>query len=235
MTRSDDPLLLSQLLSLVAHDLRNPLSALHSNAGYLQAVAGTGSDDVREALDDVVSSCSSLGYIIDNLELLGIALEDAPPLEPAPLSLTDVTAEAVQQCLPLSLSYRVELKVEQEPGADASFVLANRDMLRRALANLVRNSIQHGARDVDVTIHVGRGVVRVEDGGPELAPELAERAFTAAGQLECKSHPAGRYSRGLGLFAAAVAAKAAGATLKVVPPRAQRGNAFELRVPLADV
>ncbi|HVJ18175.1 MAG TPA: HAMP domain-containing sensor histidine kinase [Polyangiaceae bacterium] len=235
MSRPDDPELIAQLLALVAHDLRNPLSALHSNAGYLQSTMGKESDDLREALDDVVSSCTSLGSIIDNLELLGVALEDAPVVDLAPLSLSDVATEALQQCQALARSYRVELRLEQEPGAEASFVMTNRDMLRRALANVIRNAIQHGSRDVDVTITVGKGVVRVEDGGAALAPELAERAFTAEGQLECKSHPAGRYSRGLGLFAAAVAAKAAGAKLSPVAARKAGRSAFELRVALADV
>jgi len=235
VVRPANPVLLAQLLALVAHDLRNPLSALHSNAGYLQSTVGKESDDLREALDDVVSSCTSLGSIIDNLELLGIALEDALPLELSPLSLSDVATEAVQQCQALARSYRVELYVEREPGAQASFVMSHRDMLRRALANVIRNSIQHGARQGQVLVAVGKGQVRVEDGGPALAPELAERAFTAAGQLECKNHPQGRYSRGLGLFAAEVAAKAAGAELYPATPRREGWSAFELSVALADV
>jgi signal transduction histidine kinase len=235
VARLDDPSLIAQLLALVTHDLRNPLSALHSNAGYLHTAVGADSDDLHEALDDVVSSCTSLGHIIDNLELLAVALEDGPKLEPAPLSLRDVATEAVQQCEALAASYRVELSLRHQPGSEQSFVLANRDMLRRSLANLIRNSIQHGSRDAGIRITVARSAVRVEDGGPRLATELAERAFTAAGQLECKSHPAGRYSRGLGLFAAAVAARAAGAELGLVEPESATGNAFELRAALADV
>jgi signal transduction histidine kinase len=235
VARPDDPLLIAQLLALIAHDLRNPLSALHSNAGYLQSVLGKDSEDLREALDDVVSSCTSLGYIIDNLDLLAVALEDIPEFEPTPLSLPDVVKESMLQCQPLAVSYRVELRMEQEHGTESSFVSANRDMLRRCLSNLIRNAIQHGSRQVEITISVGKGVVRIEDGGPPLAPELGERAFTAAGQLEAKSHPAGRYSRGLGLFAAAVAAKAAGVELSQIAPQRPSGNAFQLLVPLADI
>ena len=68
-----------------------------------------------------------------------------------------------------------------------------------------------------------------------LAPELAESAFTARGQLDCKSHPGGRYSRGLGLFAAAVAARASGAALSTETPRPGFTNAFELAAPLAEL
>ncbi len=239
MIKLDDPSLLAQLLALLAHDLRNPLSALHSNAGYLQAAIGSDNDDIREALDDVVSSCTSLGHIIDNLELLAVALEEPTTLERGPLSLSDIALDVVQQCGALAASYRVKLSLLTEPSGRACLVVANRDMLRRALSNLARNSIQHGTREASVEVHVscegGFGILRVEDGGEPLAGELIENAFTAAGQLESKSHPGGRYSRGLGLYAAAVAAKSAGAELTPVPPRPGFTNAFELRLPAADL
>lgn len=235
----DDAALVSQLLALLAHDLRNPLSALHSNAGYLQAAFGGEGGELNEALDDVVSSCASLGHIIDNLELLGLSLDSASHFERVPLSLTDIVTEAVEQCRSLASSYRVELVVTQELGAAAMLISVNRDMMRRALVNLIRNAIQHGARDVPIEIRVLRrehtGVLSVEDAGSPLAPELVESAFTARGQLDCKSHPGGRYSRGLGLFAAAVAARAAGAELSTQTPRPGFSNAFELAAPIAEL
>ena len=96
--------LISQLLALLAHDLRNPLSALHSNAGYLQAAFGGDGGELHEALDDVVSSCSSIGHIIDNLELLGFSLEESAEYERVPLSLSDIATEAVEQCRALASS-----------------------------------------------------------------------------------------------------------------------------------
>ncbi len=235
----DDSSLVSQLLALLAHDLRNPLSALHSNAGYLQAAFGGDGGELHEALDDVVSSCASLGHIIDNLELLGLSLDSASHFERVPLSLTDIVTEAVEQCRSLATSYRVELRVSPEPAAAATLIQVNRDMMRRALVNLVRNAIQHGAREAAIEIRVQRrkdaGVLSVEDAGSPLAPELVESAFTARGQLDCKSHPGGRYSRGLGLFAASVAARAAGAELSTQPPRPGFTNAFELAAPLAEL
>jgi two-component system heavy metal sensor histidine kinase CusS len=235
----DDASLISQLLALLAHDLRNPLSALHSNAGYLQAAFGGDGGELHEALDDVVSSCASLGHIIDNLELLGLSMDASTRFERVPLSLTDIVTEAVEQCRSLAASYRVEIRVTPEPSAAATLIQVNRDMMRRALVNLIRNAIQHGAREAPIEIRVQRreqaGVIGVEDAGSSLAPELAESAFTARGQLDCKSHPGGRYSRGLGLFAAAVSARAAGAELSTRAPRPGFTNAFELAAPLAEL
>ena len=47
------PELVSALLGLFAHDLRNPLSALHSNVSFLGSVVGPQDTEAREALDDV--------------------------------------------------------------------------------------------------------------------------------------------------------------------------------------
>src|SRR6186713_225154 len=58
--------LIGELLGLLAHDLRNPLSALHSNLGYLDTVLSSHDDEAREAVEDGVVSCDGLSHVIDN-------------------------------------------------------------------------------------------------------------------------------------------------------------------------
>ena len=53
--------LISSLLGLFAHDLRNPLSALHSNVSFLGSVLGTGDNDAREGLEDVAALAQRFG------------------------------------------------------------------------------------------------------------------------------------------------------------------------------
>jgi signal transduction histidine kinase len=117
----------------------------------------------------------------------------------------------------------VTLEVDAESAADMRAV-ANRDMLLRALCNLIRNAIQHAGESGKVSVRAWRGenelVVGVTDTGIPLALEVAEQAFTAEGQLSTKNVSGGRYSRGLGLFAARIAAN-------VASVRVRRGNAAE--------
>src|SRR5262245_13794222 len=63
--------LIGELIGLLAHDLRNPLSALHSNLGYLEAVLPSDEGEAREAVEDGVVSCDGLSHVIDNVDLLG--------------------------------------------------------------------------------------------------------------------------------------------------------------------
>jgi signal transduction histidine kinase len=141
-----------------------------------------------------------------------------------------VLREAAQKSRRFAESYRVNLHVDAESAGELR-ALANRDMLMRALCNLIRNSIQHAGESGKVSARAARDgaqlVVVVSDSGVALAPEVGEQAFTAEGQLSTKNVSGGRYSRGLGLYAARIAAGIAGASV-------QRSSAtdgrFELRV-----
>ena len=235
MTGAINRVTLGQLIGLLAHDLRNPLSALHSNVGFLDSVVESADDDVREALQDARVSCDGLMYIIDNLELLGRALSESPDIPTTPLELMPVLEDVIAQHHSLAVSHGVALRLEPTPTAGC--VLSNRDMLGRAAGNLVRNAIQHGlpGGSVDVLVrHEPRlWVVRVEDAGPPLCPELMERAFEPDAQVELKSATGGRYSRGLGLFAARLAADSIHATVRAAARLEGVGSALELELPEA--
>jgi signal transduction histidine kinase len=220
--------LVSALLGLFAHDLRNPLSALHSNVSFLGSVVASSDTEAHEALEDVAASSDALGHITDNLELFALALDGAKPREQHEFSLREVLRESAQKSRRFAESYRVNLEVDVESASDAR-VVANRDMLLRALCNLIRNSIQHAGESGKVNVTALREgnelLVRVGDSGVPLAPEVGEQAFTAEGQLSTKNVSGGRYSRGLGLYAARIAADVAGA-------RVRRSNVSDARFDL---
>lgn len=211
------PELVSALLGLFAHDLRNPLSALHSNVSFLGSVLGTADTDAREALEDVAASSDALGHITDNLELFALALEGAKPRDAHEFPLRELLREAAQKSRRFAESYRVSLDVDVDSAAELRAV-ANRDMLLRALSNLVRNAIQHAGESGKVTVHArGKGsevIVSVFDSGTPLSAEVRTTAFTPEGQLSTKNVSGGRYSRGLGLYAARIATSIAGAVVR---------------------
>jgi len=209
--------LVSALLGLFAHDLRNPLSALHSNVSFLGSVVSAGETEAHEALEDVAASSDALGHITDNLELFALALDDARPREAHEFPVRELLREAAQKSRRFAESYRVNLEVDAESGGKLR-ALANRDMLQRSLSNLIRNAIQHAGETGKVTVRAARDgadvVIGVTDSGTPLSLEMVEQAFTAEGQLSTKNISGGRYSRGLGLYAARIAARVAGATVR---------------------
>jgi two-component system, OmpR family, sensor histidine kinase BaeS len=224
------PELVSALLGLFAHDLRNPLSALHSNVSFLGSVVGTQDTEAREALDDVAASSDALGHITDNLELFALALEGAKQREAHEFAVRELLREAGQKSRRFAESYRVTLEVEAETAVDLRAV-AHRDMLLRSLSNLIRNAIQHAGETGKVVVRARREgseiIVTVTDSGVPLSRDMGDHAFTAEGQLSTKNVSGGRYSRGLGLYAARIAASVAGASVRNA---VAHGASFELCV-----
>ncbi|HEX3776183.1 MAG TPA: HAMP domain-containing sensor histidine kinase [Polyangiaceae bacterium] len=225
--------LVGGLLGLIVHDLRNPLSALHSNASFLQSARDVSSPDVKEALEDVSASCEALGHIIDNVELLALALRGERRFEQNSFTVRELINDALSRARSLAASYSVRVEFVPSPEADARLA-ANREMLGRALGNLIKNGIQHAQNGVPVKVSTkasgDRTLLVVEDGGAPIAPEFMERAFSAEGQVSAKGLVGARYSRGVGLYAARLAADAAGATVRAIAPPSGTGNAFELSI-----
>jgi signal transduction histidine kinase len=225
--------LTGQLIALVAHDLRNPLSALHSNVSFVASSTDVGDPERQEALDDAGVSCEALAHIIDNLDVVSQFLLGRRQASRIRISVAGVISEVIGRCERIARSHGVLLHVPRETLATDIYVRSNREMLSRSLSNLVCNSIQHGgggAIRVSMAIEKLDCQVVVSDGGAPVVQDLRDSAFTAKGQVAAKSSGGGRYSRGLGLFVATIAAEAAGA--RVNAAEADGHNVFIMSVPL---
>ena len=151
------------------------------------------------------------------------------------MSLLELTADVLSRVRLIAECYGVELAFDGD-GQRGVRVVAHREMLARSLGNVLFNAIQHGGSSTPVMVQLSidkeHGVIQVSDGGTPLSDELRAQAFTAEGQLVCKGEASGRYSRGLGLFAACVAADLAGAEVHALAPLRGR-NRLEVRARLA--
>lgn len=238
-----------QLLALLAHDLRNPLSAIHSNLGFLTSVfpaAGeqgrSASEDVCEAVSDGLISCDGLTYIIDNIELFGQSLRDAQKPGRVECDLAALVSDVVARCTPAADSYGVKLRFEVA-SHDNQTARVNRDVLGRALSNLIRNAIQHSLHGQTVRVVLEAkvtegdgpllGRVAVIDSGTPIEESERDSLFTADGQVRAKGVAHGRYSRGLGLFVARLAAELTGARVFAESGKPQGKNLLVLEVPLS--
>jgi signal transduction histidine kinase len=224
----------SELLGLLAHDLRNPLSALHSNLGYIASAISHDQSEVHEAIDDTLISCDGLAAIIDNLEVLGRGLDQKATTK-GPCPIVPIVVDVIGRCRSMAQSHgvRVDLDGDLSP---ALRVVTNTEMVGFALGNLVRNAIQHaqGGSPVRVRIEADpkRCRIVVQDDGTPIPSELREVVFTPTGQLHCKGEARGRYGRGLGLLCARIAAEGAGASIDVEGGPEARGSCFVLSMPI---
>ena len=230
---------LSDLLALLAHDLRNPLSALQSNLSFLASSPERFDLDEREAMQDAVASSDALAHMIDSLELLAKVLGSEPIRTPRMLVLAAVVQDVLVRHRNEATCHGVSLEPDSSLAGEQFRVRSDPAMFTRALGALVRNAIQYSRSGSTVRVSGWRqgercGVL-VADGGPRLASDFQESAFQPEAQCVAKRRLEARYSRGLGLYCARTAARLGAAEVRSVEPPAGATNAFLLSAQAADL
>ncbi|MFB6120620.1 MAG: sensor histidine kinase [Halobacteriaceae archaeon] len=152
---------LENFTSIVSHDLRNPLNVAQ---GSLDIVQGDGERDELRLVDNALGRMDTL--ITEPLEL---AWSNDGVGATAPVSLS-ATAERAWK------SVSTADATLQTPDASLELV-ADGSRLQQPFENLFRNSVEHGPRDVTVTVGETSGGFYVADDGPGIPPEDRERVF----------------------------------------------------------
>jgi signal transduction histidine kinase len=219
-------------LALLAHDLRNPLSALLTNIEFVRSTVKAGVPEVDEALSDSALSCAILRSFVGNLDVIGRSLSDSLPPR-CPTAARQAAGESAQR-----LGRQANLLgvgIEIVPGPDALRLMVDPSFFGRALDNLIANSLQYTPQKGKIRIECSsvedRGVLTVTDDGPKVPVDLRELALTAEGQTVTKQHYEARCGRGLALYCAAEAARISGARVTI----GERGglSILEISAPLA--
>lgn len=230
----EKPSVLADILGLVTHDIRNPLAALSSNVGFLNMVGEGMTEDAREAVADLQLSIEAMGRIIDSMELVCHDLKSHRPSAPTALSVGSVIRSVRGQAERAAESHGVQLEFDCSAHEADRFIAGEVPFLR-ALSALIHNALTvappRSLVRVSVQVSAAGMSFLVEDSGPRLSEELAETALTAAGQVEIKTAPGGRYSRGLGLYPVARSAELASVKLRFL--ERESGSAIELLAPVS--
>jgi signal transduction histidine kinase len=158
------------LLAGIAHEVRNPLGAMDLFAGLLAEELAGRPEEAHVAR--IRSELAGLSKVVE--EFLDYARARPPVREPVDAGL--LVAEVADLAQPLASQRSVSLGVEGQGS-----VRADREQLRRALVNLLRNAVEAAppASVVDVAVKVagGEAVFEVRDRGGGLAPEARASLF----------------------------------------------------------
>jgi two-component system heavy metal sensor histidine kinase CusS len=211
-----DGAMLRELCATMLHDLRNPLAAIMTNLEFARRTIGEpGPDqDLVEAIRDSAVACEVLRRIVSNFDVLVRAPHVAT--ETSSFGVAQVVSEVARRCESRAEQSGLRLEVDDRSGRASA--RADRTLFALAVENLVANSIQHAPRETTIRLEVSETaagiVVAVADDGAAVPEPLRELAVSAAGQRPQDRQAGSRYGRGLGLWAAGVAAAASGAVLE---------------------
>lgn len=162
------------LLRGVSHDLRTPLTTIHTISTELRR--SHDDDQTRQQLDRVVHESERLDRIVGNL--LSVSRADAGVLSPAlePESLAQLAQVCVDRLDPAD-----RLRVDVDVPADLPDVRADAVQIDQVLTNLVDNALRH--TPPDGRVHIGASCARdvvevtITDDGPGFAADVRDHLF----------------------------------------------------------
>ncbi len=159
---------LGAAVAKVSHDLRGILAPALLTAERLQGSADPAQQRTGDSIARVVARATEL--MRDTLDFAG----EVPAAAREHVPLRDLVHEVADEVRLRHPLVRVEVAMHGELA-----VLADRAGLRRALANLIRNAAEAGARDVSITATADAELtlLTLRDNGPGLPDGVRERLF----------------------------------------------------------
>jgi len=191
-----------EFLAMLAHELRNPLAPITAAADFLR-VGKPDEERVRQVTTIIARQARHMTGLIDDLLDVSRVTRGLITLECAPVGLTGVIGEAVEQVRPQVRTKEHALELHLPP--DDPLVSGDRKRLVQVFANILGNAARYtpdgGHIDVRVRLRDETVDVEVSDDGIGMAPDLAARAFDLFSQAE---RSADRSQGGLGIGLALV-------------------------------
>jgi two-component system OmpR family sensor kinase len=222
-----------ELLAMVAHELRQPLTALRGALLTLQHRTRTLSGaQQQELLGMAHRQGEQLQRLLD--QLLAAASTDHVPAHPLRRSPVDVAVLAEEAGQAARLAHPDHpITVE---AAGPLLVLVDPLAISRILGNLLDNAAAYSPLGAAIRLSAyrdgGHALLAVQDQGPGIPLADRDRIF----QRHVRLHPPSATHSGglgLGLYIAQQLATAHRGQLQLSDPPGSRGARFELRLPLA--
>jgi signal transduction histidine kinase len=204
-----------ELNNAVSHELRTPLARLRF-ALDMHGRATSEPDRARHAAGMAADIAELEGLVEESLSYsrLSVPAELTLARERVPLRpWLEGLAEANRDLLGA-----LRLRIEVDPAhPEASF---DRQLMTRAVQNLVRNALQHARHDVSITVADAAGVaaIIVDDDGPGVPPEHREAIFLPFHRIDgSRSRDTGGHGLGLAIARRIFDAHGAMATVEDSP------------------
>jgi signal transduction histidine kinase len=210
----------------IAHEVRNPISAIELNAEMLEDIVRERQDAEMKEAAGLVSAIRDQVTALDALteEYLAFARFPRPHFEDE--SINHLVQELAEFIRPLATRQGLTLRVDVDPSVPMLEI--DRSLLRLAVLNLVKNGLEALSSGGELTMASrveGEGVeISVSDSGAgipdHVGPRLFEQFFTTKPQ-----------GTGLGLSIARQIAEEHGGELRWAN-RAPGGATFTIRLPI---
>lgn len=221
----DRALFAEQLVGMVSHDIRNPLSVIHMSTMLLER--GVPPEQQKAVVARVGRAVQRVQHLIaDLLDFTQARLGAGLSVRKESVDLHQAIADGVAE---LAVAF-ADRTLRHERSGDSTCV-ADANRIVQAIGNLVANAATHGARELPITVRSEcegeRFRITVHNGGKPIPPELLPRLF----EPMVRGSEAGAVQGvGLGLYIVREIVRAHGGQVDV-SSSAEAGTAFTLDLP----
>ena len=193
----DPDRLREDLIAMVYHDIRSPLSNIMSSLEVLSTLSSCTQDATAQSMVEIAQrSTERIQRLVDSLLDIHRLEEGQAIGNRKPVSMRTVVHEAIDVVLPVakikSLKLGLHIATQLPPA------LADGDMIRRVVINLLENAVKFTPEQGKIQVRVqplGEMLLTsIKDTGPGIAPADQERIFKKFTRLNSLDG-----ARGLGL------------------------------------
>jgi signal transduction histidine kinase len=207
MAERIESLLLSQkqLVRDISHELRSPLARLQVALGLARRKA---SADAEQALNRIEQEAERLNGMIGELLTLSLLENGSALTQAEPVDLRELLDEVVQDADFEAAESNRRVLMFAKAGPPVS---GNRELLRRAVENVIRNGVRYTDEGTTVEVLLDQDqqnhvVIRVRDHGPGVPEAMLEAIFQPFCRVEeARDRQSGGTGIGLAITARTVA------------------------------
>lgn len=224
-----------QFLAMLAHELRNPLSALTSGT-QLIALRPNDASQVAETADLILRQCGQLKQLVDDLLDVSRISRGKLHLQLTRCCLQAIMRQAVETASPLCEASNHELVVSMPN--EVLQVTGDAVRLAQVISNLLINAAKYtspgGRVELSLVAEVGEGVITVKDNGIGIPAEKMDEIFELFAQVDA-SHTRSQGGLGIGLTLAKTLVDLHQGQISVSSAGINQGSTFTVRLPLLEI
>ena len=218
-----------QLVGIVSHDLRNPISAILLTVDALAKRAGLDVSATQSVLRIQSAARRANRLVGDLLDFSRTRLGSGIPIQPRPVDLHQLTRGVLDE-VEAAYPGRV-LQMHREGNGCGAW---DPERIAQVVENLVTNAIKYSPQESVVEVTTRAEVadwvtLRVHNTGTPISPERLTRIFEPL-QRGAEDAASARQSLGLGLYIVKQIVEAHGGTI-CVESQAHTGTTFLARLP----
>jgi len=226
------PIDLGEFLTVLSHQLRNPVQAISSNAWLLKSRAAD--EKILRPAEAIERQVARLSKVLDDvLDMVRVTRNAA--LETSPVNLQQVVTAAVVANQEAIDAHRREIEVDM-PDAPIS-VNADAKRLAQAIGNVLHNAVKFSPQQGRIEVRVKRSgdtaTVSVKDQGVGIAAEDLVHVFEPFAHGKSRSHHS-EVELGIGLHIARQLVRAHGGGIEAYSAGVGKGSEFLIRLPVGN-